>query len=397
MPVYLEKRKDKKTGQIVDKEVDGKKQYYIRSYITDQFGNRKQITRHNKNWLGIDGKREATAEDNRLQMNTYQENLDINLDELFDLYLKHIKTKLKASSVRKNTDNYNLHIKPYLGYKQINSLTNKDILGFHNYLDKKLIVIRTDKQKRKRGNYPLSLAFKQSIHMTLSSILSFGCKYYNLKQNVARIVGNYQMPKGCKKRELNFLTVDEFDRFIQFEQNETYKDFFTILFFTGMRRGELLALKINNVNFEENIINICEAINPKNGILATFPKTNKSNRKIQMLNIVSSTLKKYSDNHITTIFGIENIKPTTLQRKCDRNCKLANIDKNIRIHDFRHSFASLCINKGVPIEIISNYLGHESISTTLDIYGHLYPDSQEKLTSVLEKFLETRPKARPKI
>ena len=61
------------------------------------------------------------------------------------------------------------------------------------------------------------------------------------------------------------------------------------------------------------------------------------------------------------------------------------IIKHIKIHDFRHSFASMCINKGVPIEIISQYLGHENISTALDIYGHLYPNSQEELINILGK------------
>lgn len=103
-----------------------------------------------------------------------------------------------------------------------------------------------------------------------------------------------------------------------------------------------------------------------------------------MLNKVSKLLKEYIKNvDDKTIFGLKNIKPTTLQRKCDKNCLKAGITKNIRIHDFRHSFASLCINNNVPIEILSEYLGHESISTTINTYAHLYPDSQDKLLNIL--------------
>ena len=104
-----------------------------------------------------------------------------------------------------------------------------------------------------------------------------------------------------------------------------------------------------------------------------------------MLNIVNKIFQKYKNTNTEIIFGLSKIKLTTLQRKCDMNCKKAKINKNIRIHDFRHSFASMCIFNGIPIEIISEYLGHESISTTLNTYAHLYPNSQNKLIWVLDK------------
>ena len=221
--------------------------------------------------------------------------------------------------------------------------------------------------------------------------MNFGVKYYKLKQNVASITGNFKKSKGSVKKELNFLTENEFNNFINYENNTTYKDFFTLLFYTGMRRGELLALLISDINFTKNEININKSINPKNGKNATVPKTNKSNRKIKMLRIVKETLSKYKNTN-DIIFGLNKITPTTLQRKCDKNCKSAQIDKNIRIHDFRHSFASMCINKGVPIEIISEYLGHENISTTLNIYSHLYPNSQNKLIEILDNEVTTMKK-----
>ena len=98
-------------------------------------------------------------------------------------------------------------------------------------------------------------------------------------------------------------------------------------------------------------------------------------------------ISKHTKNNTENIsdFGLDNIKTTTLCRKCKNNCKNANIDKYIRIHDFRHSFASFCINKNVPIHLLSSYLGHENISTTLDIYSHLYPDSQEQMIQILQK------------
>lgn len=386
MAICPEKIKDAKTGQMVDKKVNGKIQYCIRTYVTGTDGKKHQTTRHNPDWVGRDGYWLAQQEENRLKsknINIYEK---ITLDELFNMYFKEASNNLKKSTLRKINDNYNIHIKPYLGYKKVFNLTTKDILDFHENLNNIKNTINNSCSKRKVNEYHLSTAFKQSIHVTLVTILNFGCKYIGLIKNVASLTGNFKDNKGHSKKELNFLTVHEFKKFIEFEKNELYKDFFTLLFFTGMRRGELLALTTNDIDFVNNEININKSLNPKNGYIHTDPKTTMSNRKIKMLDIVKNVFIKYNSNENDKyIFGLENIKPTTLQRKCDNNCKLANINKNIRIHDFRHSFASMCIEKGVPIEITSSYLGHKKITTTLNIYAHLYPNSQDKLLSALNQ------------
>ena len=374
MPVYEEKEL-----------VNGQKRWYIRTYTVGSNGKKKQITRHNKLWIGRDGYWLAYQEESQLKNKKIDKFEKISLDDLANKYFEYVKANLKPSSVQKNIDNYNCYIHPIIGFKNVTDLENKDILELHKYLDNYQKVIKSKNAKRKSGSYALSLRFKQSIHITLNAILNFGCKYYNLEKNVAKIVGNFKNIKGVSKNELNFLTISEFKHFINYEKNEIYKDFFLILFYTGMRRGELLALTIKDIDFDKNELYINKSLNPKNGKEATVPKTNKSNRKIKMLNIVKNTLLKYKNTQKKYIFGLENIKLTTLQKKCDNNCKSAGIEKNIRIHDFRHSFASMCIFKGVPIEIISEYLGHENISTTLNTYSHLYPNSQEKLVAILDE------------
>ena len=125
------------------------------------------------------------------------------------------------------------------------------------------------------------------------------------------------------------------------------------------------------------------SVNPKNGKIMS-PKTSKSNRKIKMLPYVAEEFKTLSKS--TSHIFLNKITPTTLDRKCKNNCKKAEIKKNIRIHDFRHSFASLSITANVKIEIISQYLGHENISTTLDIYSHLYPNVQQQLIDCITAF-----------
>ena len=369
MPVYAEITKDK-NGKDVEKKINGKTVYYIRTYVEVKDGKRKQITRHNKNWIGRAGYDEASREENRLRRKEFNEFEQITLGDLRNKYIDYIKTKLKPSTVKKTDDNFRLYVIPFFGEnKKIQNIKNLDILNWHEYILKK----------------GFSNRFNRDIHVSLVTILNHACKFYGLKSNVASIVGNFEIPKGSKKKEMNFLTIDEFNIFIEQEKNEIYGIFFTILFYTGMRLGELWCLKWEDINLKKGTISINKAYNPRNGKILS-PKTNKSNRIIIVTSIVKNCLKRLkqlSDDEY--LFGIEKITGTTLRRKCDNNYKLVNETKKLRIHDFRHSFATMCINKGVPIEILSQYLGHENISTTLDIYGHLYPNSQEKLIEILEK------------
>lgn len=357
MPVYEEKTR-----------VNGQKRYFIRTYVKDVNGNRKQITKHNKDWIGREGKKEAEWEEKRLQCSivSYQK---ITLNELATEYLSFIENTVKLSTRKKISDNLRLHILPSLGDKDIAKLNTQDILTWHKQI-----------QQNKFSN-----SYLKDIHGTLVTFLNYGCKFYNLEKNVASIVGNFKFTDSNKKK-ISYLTIDEFNHFIKQEKNVIYKCFFTILFFTGLRKGELWALKWENVDFQNKTLSTPCAYNPRNGAITT-PKTAKSNRIIFISDVVLETLKemeKYKTDEF--VFGMRKITATTLDRKCKNNCRMANLNKNIRIHDFRHSFASLCINNNLPIHTISNYLGHENISTTLDIYSHLYLSSQYKLVEVLNEF-----------
>lgn len=370
MPVYVEMVKDKKTGKMIEKKVNDKKQYYIRTYITDEYGSRKQITKHNKNWLGKEGQLEASQEENRLKTKVFTQKVDIKLSELIKKFLEYKKPMLKYSSLKKYDDDIQNYILPYVKDKSIFDYSTLDIL----------------KWQKEVNNLNLSIHTKKRTYTTFSSIMKYGIMSCGLERNVVSLVNNFKAPNTFEKKEMNFLTEEEFEDFISFENDTLYKDFFTILFYTGMRRGELLALNINNIDFINNVIYIKESYNPKYenvGCALSTPKTLKSIRKIKMVGIVSDILKKYSYEKEKRIF--QKVTLSTLKRKCDRNCKLADINKNIRIHDFRHSFASMCINKNIPIAIISEYLGHENISITLDTYSHLYPNSQDKLIALLGK------------
>ena len=159
------------------------------------------------------------------------------------------------------------------------------------------------------------------------------------------------------------------------------------MFFCGLRIGEALALTWNDII--DNQFKITKTLTTKikgQNYIILPPKNKQSNRTIPIPNRVQIALDKWY-NYISKVDGFkktwfifrdyENLAPTTIARIKDNACKLANI-KQIRIHDFRHSTASLLINNGANIGLVSKYLGHSNIETTLNIYSHLYESELEK-------------------
>lgn len=368
MPVYEEKIK-----------VNGQKRWFIRTYITNELGEKKQITKHNKDWIGLSGKKLAEEEEFLLSRRIPQESDKMTFSDLKEHYLSYIKTRLRPSSYRKLDENINLYISDFFGNIIIKDITTNHIIKWHNIILKK----------------EFSAKFSKAIHTTLVGVLNHGVKFFGLEKNVASLVGNFRFDNLIQKKEMSFLTYNEFNDFIEKEDNEVYRCFFTLLFYTGLRKGELWCLTWDDVDYTTNSLKINKAYNPKNGKIMP-PKTKKSYRTIPMLNEALNAIKTM-EKHKTDeyVFGTDKIKGTTLDRKCKKNCISAGITKNIRIHDFRHSFVSLCVEHNITIQLISNYVGHENITTTLDTYGHLYPNSGQKLVDSLNQFLNTRPITRP--
>ena len=353
MPVYEEK---------ITK--DGKKKYYIKVSVLDENGKIKRITRRNRNWVGKTGQYLAIQEETRLRLKPTKKENTILINELVTKKMEQDKTYLKQSSITRYNEFFKKYIEPFFENKISQNITTNDIANWHNWLEKQNIHIESMKK----------------IHNLLTSSINYGIKYYGLDKNVCELVGNFKNKRGYVKPEIQFLTYEEFNLFIKNETNSVYKDFFNLLFFTGMRRGELLALTWDDIDFEKKTIRINKSINPKNGTEATVPKTNKANRTIPITDFIYDILISM-DKDDEKIFGLEKIKPSTLNRKCNKNCNLAGIKKHIRVHDLRHSFVALCIECGVQIERISEYVGHENISTT-EIYSHV---SNEKIKEDYEK------------
>ena len=339
--------KDKKTGK-----------WLIQYRYTDWQGKRRKSTKR-----GFATKLEA---EEWLRNFLITQNADF--DEFWKMYCADMETRLREHTMRTKKYIVELKILPYFGKKRVNDITAADIRQWQNELIKK-------------GYSPTYL---KTINNQLSAIFNYAVRYYDLKSNPCVKAGS--MGKS-KAEEMDFWTGEEFRKFIDSIMNKrlSYMAFMT-LYWTGMRLGELLALTPKDVDLEKRTISITKSyqrLGRKDVI--TPPKTPKSKRVITIPEFLAADIKDYMDS-LYDLQEDDRLFPITkyyLEHEMQRGIKESGV-KRIRLHDLRHSHASLLIELGFsPLEI-ANRLGHEKVETTLNTYAHLYPNKQAKLADRLD-------------
>lgn len=243
---------------------------------------------------------------------------------------------------------------------------------------------RLMKAHAKKGS--LKPTYLRTLNSQLSAIFNFAVKYYGLGSNPVQKSGTI----GKKNSGLEQIwTADEFKIFIDAVSDKLQsKVIFNLLYWTGMRSGEMLALTLNDFDFEERTVSITKNYARIDGEdLFLDPKTPKSNRKITLPQFVCDLVKDYADR----LYGYDpsdrlfEVTKHYLKHEMERGCKKTGL-REIRVHDLRHSHASLLIELGFAPLLISERLGHESVTTTLEIYSHLYPTKHGEVADRLEAF-----------
>ncbi len=193
---------------------------------------------------------------------------------------------------------------------------------------------------------------------------------------------------GKKKAdEMLFWTKTEFDTFIESVKDKlpSYTIFMT-MYYTGIREGELLALTPTDIDFTNKTVTINKSYQRLNNEdIITSPKTPKSNRVIPIPDGLCACLKEYM-SHCYELQPGDRLFPYTkfyLYHEMERGCKLSGV-KRIRVHDIRHSHASLLVEMGFSPLLIAERLGHEKVQTTMDTYSHLYPNKQLEVARQLD-------------
>ncbi|MBQ5735169.1 MAG: site-specific integrase [Lachnospiraceae bacterium] len=337
--------------------------WLIQYRYTDWQGNRKKSTKR-----GFNTKREA-EEWLRNFLVTQQADFNMLFEDFIKIYYADMETRLREHTMRTKKYLIDLKLLPYFGKMKLNEIKAADIRKWQNEL-------------MQQGYAPTYL---RTINNQLAAIFNYAVKYYDLPNNPCRKAGS--MGKG-KADEMQFWTKEEFEQFIDVVMNkqQSYMAFMT-LFWTGMRMGELLALVVSDVDFQKRTISITKSYQRMGGRdVITEPKTPKSKRVITIPQFLAVDLQDY----LNSMYGVQDedrLFPITkyyLEHEMERGIKGSGV-KRIRIHDLRHSHASMLVEMGFsPLEIAER-LGHEKIETTLNTYSHLYPNKQEQLADKLDK------------
>lgn len=337
-----------------------------RFYYTDFMGNRKQ-----KKKRGFSKKSDALS----FERNFINQQIgcqETNFESVTIDYLTKCETKLKRSTFDRKRIVIEKHILPFFKQYNMIAITPKIISSWQSYVI---------------SNNELSESYLRAINMELSSIFTFAEKYYNLKTNVVKIAD--KMGKITRKNITIWLIEDMLELERVLSQHPILSRFIlplNLLYWTGMRVGELMALQLEDV---ENVtIHIHKTLNHRREI--TRPKTEKANREVIIDNKLACDLHDY----IQTIYDknpkafLFDFHKSRLNYALDYAIKNSDKLSKIRIHDLRHSHASFLIKQGFSPLLISGRLGHDKPSTTLDIYGHLYPNEQNMIAETINKFRE---------
>ena len=288
--------------------------------------------------------------------------------DLIRNYLAHTKTRVKPSSYYDIENKIAKHIMPFFDDKVVSDVTPLDILNWQRTVDR------------------YSYKYKSGLRTFLSSIYKFGERYYDIKNIMPKVEPFRNLEQ---KKKMLFWTLDEFNTFIPYVSDFEFNVFFRTLYITGCRKGEALALEWADIDFKKKKISITKNLTRKvsNEVYAiTTPKNSSSNREVDIPESLCKALSELKQSQSTGRFVFGDERPfaeRTIDRRFAAACELSGVPK-IRIHDLRHSCASLLISKGISIVAVSQRLGHSNIEQTLNTYSHMMPSDTTKIIEIFD-------------
>ena len=322
--------------------------WYVQFRYTDWRGLRQQKLKR-----GFATKREA-QEWERAFLTEKKADVTMPFKTFTELYEKDVRPKLKENTWLTKEHIIKTKILPYFEHKRLCDISAKDVIAWQNEIRK---------QTNSSGE-PFSQGYLKTIHNQLSSLFNHAIKIYGLRLNPASTVGN--MGKE-ERKEMNYWTVEEYSKFSDEMMDKPLSYYaFQMLYWTGIRVGELLALTAGDFDFKNNMLTINKSYQRLHGEdVITPPKTEKSKRTIKMPQFLCDEQQEYlkmfySPNDGDRIFPISK---SYLHHEMDRGSKAAGV-KRIRIHDLRHPYVKH------TTKIFSLRL--------MDFQAQAYPDARRK-------------------
>lgn len=320
---------------------------------TDWTGQRRQ---HRKR--GFPTKREALEYERNFL--SKQSCTGLTMKALYDLYMEDCVHRFDKPSTVLAVKTYLARVMPFVEKLGVEQVTPQ--------------IIRNIQYKLQNAGYA-GQTIRHSITY-LSTMFNYGVKYLHLQNNPCHIAGSVIT---LKRREMTIWTQDEFLKFLA-AVNPCYKTLFSVLFYTGIRIGELLALTWNDV--EGNVLHITKTYN-KTQKASTPPKTATSVRDVTMPGFLVDMLSRRPYGYALS----DRIFPRTsaaVSYALQAGAKRAGLPI-IRVHDLRHSHASMLLSAGVSIPAVSRRLGHANSKITLQVYAHALKNDDANIARLLDE------------
>jgi integrase len=303
-----------------------------------------------------------------------------------------LEQRYKLSAIRAGSYNtyrgsiYN-HIIPVLGYIQLQKLTPQQVQAFYT----------------KKLSEGLSVRTVSHFHALLHNALTQAVTWNLIARNVCDLV-TCPTPK---RHEMKPLTTEQAQRLLEVARKHQLKALLTVAVATGMRRGELLALHWQDVDFNEGCLHVKHSVSRigKFGLVESDPKTHSSERKITLPGFVIDALKKHQEHlaelrvkaggewkEMDIVFCNMHggyIEPSNLHKAFKKLLERAELP-NIRFHDLRHSAASFLAKLNIHPKVVQEILGHSTISMTMDIYSHMFPSTHQEAMGKLDDLFKPK-------
>lgn len=297
--------------------------------------------------------------------------VEFTIKELSLKYFSSIKNQVKESSIFTKQNLFDLTIIPKFGNDTLKMLDKERLLEWQDEI--------WSQKNPKTGEF-YSYKYLSNIRINFSAFLSWCAERYGTKNYLLEI----KKPKRRQqKTEMTFWTKEEFEKFINVVDNPMYHCLFTMMFYTGRRKGEIFALSPNDIKKDRiYFTKTCSRRVFNAPYIITSTKNEKSGATP-----ICSALQKELDNYVRNndgpfFFGGENPLPeTSVTNNFKRFCEIAGV-KQIRIHDLRHSFVSMLIHLGANFTVVADLIG-DTPEQVIKTYGHIYESDKFEIISKL--------------
>lgn len=336
-----------------------RKTWYFKVRYKDIYGRSKQAMRR-----GF--KRRSDAVQAEAEFLASVKNLfsdEVTFDQVFEHNIKY--KKLKEKTIRRRTNEYNLHIKPRFGHIKIKDLTTQQVADFKADLEQNFT----------------SLNSARTVYSNFKVLINHAIKFFGLKADPTIAVGAIQRVRP----NINFIRREEFEERVTQLDHLYYCELTRLLFYTGLRVGEALALTWMDIDLAQNQLHVNKTLDIITRV-PTTPKTAGSVGYVPFPKFIKEMLERIKKESAEKIYGFNEkmyvFGGLAPYHYSHYHKKFKQVFPELRIHDLRHSYAAYLINKGVDIYLVKELMRHDDIKQTANTYGHLYTERKHQVMSV---------------